>query len=70
MGEQFKAVSWRVASKYTKRAVFWRRESTGEYLRVLEVRRRGPNIRVRLADGREFEADRARLFYAHTTKGS
>ena len=60
-----KVIPWRKASKYSRRAVYLRRESTGEYLRVASIAKRGPNLWVTLTDGRTFLVDRARRFYAH-----
>ena len=67
-GPRFKVVPWRRAAKYTRRAIFLRRESTGEYLRVASIVKRGPNLWVALADGRTFLVDRERRFYGHASE--
>lgn len=63
-----KVIPWRKASKYTKRAVYLRRESTGEFQHVDKIEPRGPNLWVTLADGRTFLVDRDRRFYGHGGK--
>jgi len=70
MAEAFKQIGWRPASRYTKRAVFLRRPSTGEMQRVDAIKKRGPNLWVTLSDGRSFLVDRDRAFYARTVKES
>ena len=67
--DPMKVIPWRKAAKYTKRSVYLRRESTGEFLRVDSIGRRGPNLWVTLADGRTFLVDRDRRFYGHTAGG-
>ena len=60
-------VSWSRARRYTKHRVFIMKQSTGEFLEVGEIVKKGPNLRVTLIDGRSFLVDRSRLFY--TRKG-
>lgn len=64
--EGYKAIGWRAASKYTKRAVFMRRESDGELLEVDRIEKHGPNLWVTLTDGRAFLVDRSRQFFTRT----
>lgn len=68
-GKPLKTVPWARAAKYTKRAVFVRRESTGEFMPVASITKKGPNLWVQTKDGRAFLVDRGRTFYAYTTKG-
>lgn len=67
-GKSLKVLPWDRAAKYTKRAVFLRRESTGEFMRVESIAKKGPNLCVTMQDGRAFLLDRGRVFYAYTTK--
>jgi hypothetical protein len=67
-GKPLKVVPWARAAKYTKRAVFVRRESTGEFMPVAKIAKKGPNLWVETQDGRAFLVDRGRTFYAYTTK--
>ncbi len=63
-GQNLKVVPWQRAAKYDKRAVFIRRESDHEYLRLAPrgIRKQGPNLRVVLEDGRVvWQADGSRL---------
>jgi hypothetical protein len=48
--------------------VFVRRESTGEFMPVAKIAKKGPNLWVETQDGRAFLVDRGRTFYAYTTK--
>jgi hypothetical protein len=67
MGEKgYKPIGWRAASKYTKRAVYIRKESNGDLLEVATISKRGPNLWVTTTDGHAFLVDRSRQFFTRT----
>jgi len=61
-------VRWQKAAKYTRRHVFWQHSRTFELLPVAGISRwGGHNIRVTLANGREFVVDDRSKFIVYTS---
>jgi len=62
----YKIVDWTTAKGYVRKPVYWLRVRDKKFIRVTGIRRRGPNVRVTLENGVEFETGRDRPFYTPT----
>lgn len=62
--QDVKVIRFAKAVRYTTRHVYYYSKRAGAYLEVIGLRRLGPNVEVKLAEGRTFIVARDTPFFA------